>query len=317
MRIREASGYSNLDGCEFYSSAGCTGGVGQTEDYVISINTCTEPTVQASNFGSNTIVTDNNTSTCNVTFTRGNGNGGLLVICQDGSAPTAPVPSTPYSNPQGNITAGGSTTASGSFVVYNSNAVSQGNTVTVPISGLSNNHTYYFAAYEWNSIADCYDFTAAPAGNVYIPQCQVPATQATGFSLGASTTSTQVLNWSNNGNPDGVIIIMALDGGPAAPSLSTAYSADPTNTFGNNTAGFSTAAGSYVVYKGNGTSVTVHGLATNRTYDYAIYTWNALTNCYNLTSPITGSFTSANGLMQISDITTQASITTVFPASPK
>jgi hypothetical protein len=249
-------------------------------DFSINVGEgCVEPTVAATNIGFNTITT---TST-NVTFTRGNGTGGAIVVARQGSAVnsnpqsgTTYVPNTVYGS--------GAQIGTGNFVVYNSNTPSSG-AVTVPVTGLTPGQTYHFAVYEYNASSNCYQFTAL-AGSVSIPVCIAPTAQASGNGTGTINATDATITWSNNGNGDaGVIVLMrSCAAVNANPAQNTNYTAN--SVFGS---GSQIGTGNYIVYKGTGSSVTVTGLAGNTTYYYTIYTVNAAGPCY-MTPGISGSF---------------------------
>lgn len=127
---------------------------------VVSASSCTTPSTQPNTFSSNTITP----TSANIAFTRGNGDGGVLVIARAASA----VATNPLS---GNAYTANSTYASGNaigsgFVIFNGTAAgvsaASGN---IPVSGLSPNTTYHFAAYEYNSTGTCYNTTSPLTGS--------------------------------------------------------------------------------------------------------------------------------------------------------
>jgi trimeric autotransporter adhesin len=123
-------------------------------------SSCTAPSTQPSSFASNTIAS----TTANIAFTRGNGDGGVLVIARATTAvATAPTSNTSYMADA----AFGSGTAIGSgFVVYNGTAAGISNaTGNIALTGLTQNTTYHFAAYEYNSTGTCYNLTSPLTGS--------------------------------------------------------------------------------------------------------------------------------------------------------
>jgi hypothetical protein len=165
MRVGMGNSYSVVtDACDpgIYN-------IGQYIDYrdfsITLANPCTEPSTQASNIGFNTITA----STVNLTFDRGNGSGGVLVVARQGSAVNIdPNSGTTYT--ANTIFGSGAQIGTGNYVVYNSNVPASG-AVTVPITGLTVNQTYYFAIYEYNSVSTCYNLNELTGNVLIIPPC--------------------------------------------------------------------------------------------------------------------------------------------------
>jgi hypothetical protein len=116
---------------------------------------CTTPTIQASSFSSNSITN----TTMNISFTRGNGDGGVLIVAKSGSAVNAdPTNGTTYT---ANSTFGsGTQIGTGNYVIYkgvsNGTSTATGN---ISISGLTGSTTYHFAIYEYNATSTCFNQT--------------------------------------------------------------------------------------------------------------------------------------------------------------
>jgi hypothetical protein len=107
------------------------------------------------------------------------------------------------------------------------------------------------------------------------------------------------VGWTR-GDGDYVLVVAKEAGAPTAPTASTVYGADP--NFGD---GDTTAAGSFVVYKGTGTSVPVTGLSAATEYYFAVYEFNGDTAPAYRTSdaPVASRFTlAAEPATQASDI---------------
>ncbi|UPT69062.1 MAG: hypothetical protein M0D57_10775 [Sphingobacteriales bacterium JAD_PAG50586_3] len=265
---------------------------------------CTAPSTQATTFNFNTVTT----TSCNVTFTRGNGTGGVLVVARQGSAVnTDPTSGTSYT---ANSSFGsGSQIGTGNWVVFNSNSPSSG-TVTVPVNNLVGGQTYHFAIYEYNATATCYNMTEL-AGSVAIPICSPPSVQASGQNTPTINSTNATIAWTGNGNGDAGVIVVVRQG--------SAVNADPVNTttYTANTAfgiGSQIGTGNYVAYIGSGSSVNVTGLLPNTAYHYAIYTYNSSGPCY-MTPAAIGNFTSANGPMAYISSTSIQQTGSVLPGS--
>ncbi len=305
------AGTLNTDVCQILATSACgymTSASSQAINHTFSFtgSCCTPPTTGASLFGYSNVVVNGASSTADFSFVRGNGDGGVIAIVKAGSAPSAPTNGTVYT---GSSTVYGSgTSVGGGFLVYDATGSGSG-TVNVSLSSLTNGVTYYVGVYEYNSIANCY-VGSALSGNIPIPVCSPPSTQASGNSVSNIQTNQADINWTGNGNGDDVIVFF---------KQGSAISTDPTQTTNYNAnAGFGLgdqigATGARAVYKGTGSSVTVTGLTTNITYYYAIYARNSTTNCYSV-PPVTGSFTTTNGPMSLSAyVVTHPSLAAVTP----
>lgn len=105
---------------------------------------CVQPTTQASNFGSNTI----GPTSGNITYTRGNGTAGVLVLANAG-APVSTDPTAGVSYTANTVFGTGDAIGSG-YVIYKGSA--SGFTAT----NLQHSTTYYFAVYEYTNNGYCY-----------------------------------------------------------------------------------------------------------------------------------------------------------------
>jgi len=148
------------------------------DDVSISCITCTPPTTQATNFSTNAI-TENS---MNIAFTRGNGDGGVMVVARAGSAPTDPASGFSYS---ANTAFGNGSACGSGFVVYNgaANGINAA-TGNIAITNLAPSTTYYFAVYEYNALDDCYNLTELSASATTL---NVTATRLL-FNIQPSTT---------------------------------------------------------------------------------------------------------------------------------
>jgi hypothetical protein len=126
--------------------------------------------------------------------------------------------------------------------------------------------------------------------------CTPPTTQATSLATSLiKSTSATVSFTRGNGTK---VLVIARQG--------SAVSTSPTNTtsYTANTAfasGDAIGAG-YVVYNGTANSFSLTGLTYNTTYHLAFYEYDDATNCYNTTSPLTGSFTTATPSITVSNV---------------
>ncbi|SHK41964.1 GEVED domain-containing protein [Epilithonimonas mollis] len=121
--------------------------------------------------------------------------------------------------------------------------------------------------------------SVTPAATV----CSSPSNQASAFSSSAIAQTSATVEWER-GNGTGGVLVLARAGGAvnADPVNGTGYT--PDSAFGSGT---QIGTGNYVVYDGTGTSVNVSALAAGTVYHFAVYEYNAVDNCYNL-SKLTG-----------------------------
>lgn len=132
--------------------------------------------------------------------------------------------------------------------------------------------------------------------------CVAPITQPSNLAFTGISQDEMTLIW-DNGNGTGRIVI-AHEG-----STVTETPADATDYMANAVYGTSGTdiGSSFIVYKGNGNSVTVSGLTENTEYYFSVFEYNcdAADPTFNTTSPLTGSQNTINPLA--SDIITETS----------
>ncbi|MGV3630691.1 MAG: choice-of-anchor J domain-containing protein [Bacteroidota bacterium] len=225
-------------------------------------------------------------SSANISFTAGNGAKRLVVVSTDCSI-TDPADQVAYT---ASTTYGsGETTGAGDYVVYNSN----GNSVNV--TGLAQNTSYCIKIYEYNgALVDCeenYFLTGVASTNFTTAPASQPTVNVSNISVTPGCTTADISFTAGNGA--NVLIVMSSDCTISDPADVTAYTA---GAYGS---GSTTAAGDYVVYKGNATTASVTGLTMNTSYCFKIYQFNGTTaNCeenYLLAGVVATSFTTLNG----------------------
>jgi hypothetical protein len=113
---------------------------------------CVEPTFQTSSLSFNTVAN----SAMNLNWTRGNGDGGVLVITRAGTSVNLdPENGVLYTaNKEFGL---GSEIGTGNFVVY------KGTGNTLALSGLFSGTSYHFALYEFNELNQCYQLNELTA----------------------------------------------------------------------------------------------------------------------------------------------------------
>ncbi|MBK8655673.1 MAG: T9SS type A sorting domain-containing protein [Haliscomenobacter sp.] len=180
-------------------------------------STCTPPTTQASGFASANILYNQ----MDISFTRGNGTGGVLVLAKAGSAVDAnPSASTTYT---ANAAFGsGDQIGTGNYVVYNGAANGAGNASgNIAISGLSASTTYHFAVYEYDGGAgsECYRTSDKLTGN---------AATSAGPTITASPASLTGFTYNQGSGPSASqsYTLSATNLSPAAGDLTVTGSAN-------------------------------------------------------------------------------------------
>ena len=134
---------------------------GEVEDYTINvIAACTVPVTQASAAACTTV----GTTSATISWTRGSGTGGVVVVATPTSGSYVdPVSTLSYTGT--GIAAYGTGPSLGSgYVVYN------GTGTSVAVTGLTQGTQYTFRVYEYNSGTLCYN-TTSPASVTVTPYC--------------------------------------------------------------------------------------------------------------------------------------------------
>ena len=135
-----------------------------------------------------------------------------------------------------------------------------------------------------------------------------PHTQSTELNFTNVTASSFKINWTRG--PGANRIVMIRSGSAVNSTLvdGTSYNANP--VFGS---GSQVGTGNYVVYNGNGNTISVTGLSAATTYYVSIYEYNGAnaTANYLTTTPLSGSQLTLNAALgwQIKDTNTLNTIT--------
>lgn len=148
LRVRVSYTNTNIDPCADYLSGNFA--YSETEDYKITIsNDCTAPATQASSFSTGTV----NTTSAIINWTRGSGDGVIVVMRQGSAVNSDPQMGTSYTaNPF--FGTAGTSIGSGNYVVY------IGSGTSVNVTGLLQNTTYHVAIYEYDASIPCYKYPA-------------------------------------------------------------------------------------------------------------------------------------------------------------
>jgi regulation of enolase protein 1 (concanavalin A-like superfamily) len=111
---------------------------------------------------------------------------------------------------------------------------------------------------------------------------------ASGLEVSSGANDTATIAWSPGAGSTGSLVVMRANGPiTAQPALGASYNASP--TFGGGT---DLGGGNYVVYSGNGNTVTVTGLSAGTVYSVAVYAFGSAsgTFTYALNGAAAGSF---------------------------
>ena len=196
-----------------------------------------------------------------VNWTSGNGTD-EIVVAYPTAAITNPTNGTTYT---ANTTYGSGTGLGLGYVVY-AGASGVG---TVNVTGLTANTKYYFAVFEYNTVA-CYYTAGAPSSNQ--TTSSPPTTAASAITFSGVGCNGMTLTWTNGNGADRIVVAYPT-AVYTAPSSGTTYIANA--AYGSGTA----LGAGYVVYSGASNTVTVSGLTENTTYYYAVYEYNG-NSCY-------------------------------------
>lgn len=209
-----------------------------------------EPTAQPTGltFGTRTTTT----IPANWTAAVGSPNG-YVAFARQGAAPTfTPVDGNQY-------TVG--TTYGDAVCVYSAAGTGPANITGTP------DQPWYIAIYSYNgTVPACLNYyTTAPLSGSHTTLASEPTAQPINLSFTGVGNNTFTINWAAQAG-SGVNYFVLLNNANSftAPTDGTTYTA---NTVWQN-------AGQQCVYKGNGTSVTVTGLASGTTYYVQIYSFN-------------------------------------------
>lgn len=211
-------------------------------------------------------------------FAWSNGNGAKRIVVMRQANPVSFIPANGIDYSAHAAFGTGTDLGSGQYVVFN------GTQNTVAVTNLLPSTVYYFAVYEYNGSGATATYLTAGALTANRSTATSPAAGSTALNGTASNLSI-IINWTS-GPGDGRIVVMkegsAVNGTPAD------LSKYPSNTVFQN--GSQIAAGEYVVYGGNGNSVTVTGLQANKTYHYSVFEYNGIdAPVYNTTNVISTS----------------------------
>ncbi len=226
--------------------------------------TCIAPSIQATTFSA----TNLGANTMDISFTRGNGDGGVLVLAKAGSAVDA-APTEGVSYTANAAFGSGDEVGSGNFVVFNglANGTNAG-TGNINLSSLSETTTYHFAIFEYNAIVPCYNLSALTGTGTTI--CATPTNVTMLSALGKNNEAT--IQWTDPSCFDEVLVIAStatITGTPSGSGLG--YSANAAYGSGSDGQGDFTSP-EFPVFKGGGNAFTLTSLTNFTTYFVKVFT---------------------------------------------
>lgn len=136
----------------------------------------------------------------------------------------------------------------------------------------------------------------------------VPSAPATALTFVNVTANSFTINWVPGTGARRIVVLHAGSAVNALPTNATFYAANP--NFGS---GSQIGTGNYVVYNGNGNTISVTGLSGATNYHVSVFEYNgdATTSNYRTNDPLISSQLTLNASLgwQISNIDTQNTIT--------
>jgi hypothetical protein len=255
-----------------------------TVEYII------EPTTSPTAFSVTTGPTQN---TLTLTRTGGSGNR-ILIVGREGAAVNfVPVDGVDYASSENlNFFNGVAVDGSGNKIIDDDN-----NNTTFNVTGLSGGTTYHFAAFTYNrgSAAPFHNYrTTATTTSTTTTACVNPTAPTAGTPTTTPNTTGVTFAWSRTANTDFSLILLRVDDG--TPNTAPVNGMDLSSIDNGNFSTAGTYGNSKVIFADEShatnlpQSKAVTNLATGVTYQYAIYTYNPTTFCYQSTH-LSGTFT--------------------------
>ncbi|MBU6182734.1 MAG: fibronectin type III domain-containing protein [Verrucomicrobia bacterium] len=236
----------------FFWNNGQTGGSGNRPKWAIDnvavTSTSAAPSSQATSFGSSGITSSNAT----ISWVRGNGDAGVLVVARSGGAVNAdPTDNTNYT---ASATFGsGTQIGTGNWVVY------KGTGTSVNVTGLSPSTAYHFAIYEYNSTGTTHNMTELTGSITTSAGLSAPTLSSP--TVTSITTTTATLGAT-----------VASDGGASLSARGTVWGTTASPT-GNSLAEGGTSVATFTHSR--------TGLTANTAYFYRGYATNSQGTAYS------------------------------------
>ncbi|MBK6267126.1 fibronectin type III domain-containing protein [Marivirga sp. S37H4] len=243
-------------------------------------------------------VTNVNTNDVSLSWSITGAGNNVLVVARLTETTSAVAPATGTDYIEDAVYGDGETTGTGNFTVYD------GSGTSVNVTNLDALTDYSFDIYEYNPDGFCYN--TAPVTVEATTICVSPSTQADfdTFTPGTDqTATTATISWPTVASADRYLIL-AKEAGTVAftPSNGSNYEAEDDLDFLLAT---DKGGGDKVIYAGShpASAVTITNLLPSTEYNFVIYAYNSLNDCYSFDTPgslvLTTNTPSANNTLSI------------------
>ena len=211
----------------------------------------------------------------NFKWTNGNGAGRMVVMRAGNPVNFTPASATSYT---ANAAFGtGTNLGNDQYVVYN------GTSNSVSITNLLPATTYYLTVFEYNGTGSLLRYLTSTVLNSTGATAAAP-TVAASNALPTTTGNSMTLKWTNGNGENRLVVVKKNTNVLAAPVDLSVYPANAVFKSGSQI-----AVDEYVVYAGNGSSVTVTGLTPGDVYYYKVFEYNGSTApVYNTSAVLSG-----------------------------
>ncbi|MCE1187950.1 MAG: fibronectin type III domain-containing protein [Ignavibacteria bacterium] len=146
------------------------------------------------------------------------------------------------------------------------------------VTGLSNATTYYYQLRASNAAGVSANSTVQSVTTFAAD----PTVQASAITFSNILANSYTITWANGDGANRIVVMKQGSAVSVDPTDGSSYTANA--AFGS---GSTTGTGNYVIYNGNGNSVTVTGLVKGITYYVAVYEYNGTTTDINYLTPST------------------------------
>ncbi|MDQ3535012.1 MAG: fibronectin type III domain-containing protein, partial [Bacteroidota bacterium] len=234
-----------------------------------------KPTTPASNIGFSS-VTNNSV---NVSWTNGNGSRRLVLAIEKNNFNSFFFPK------DGSSYTGNATFKSGSNLGYNTFVVYNGTGSNVTVNGLAFGTSYNFTVIEYNGTGSQTSYLVQnfPTGNVVTAGPTEPTVAASNIIFSSITNNTVDMSWTNGNGQRRLVLAVEKTSIESFffPKDGSSFTSNSTFKLGSNV-GYKM----YVVYDGNGNSVSINGLFNGTQYNFTVLEYNGSGNETNyLLSP--------------------------------
>ena len=216
------------------------------------------PTVPASNL----FISNEDGARYTISFNKGNGMYRIVVMKEASAVTGIPTNGVEYSANSEFGTPSAAFSDPGEFVVYKGT----GNIVTV--TNLKPATNYHISVFEFNGTGTGTEYLTTPLSGQQ-PTLSYPTMQTTNVQFQNTTGNATTVKWTNGNGTRRIVIARKNGNAQAEPQDLYVYSASA--SFG---AGSVLAPNNYVVYHGNGSSVTLSNLEPNTIYRFAVFETN-------------------------------------------